>query len=124
MALKWIESPKSHIAEAGWTTLAHLVALKDDSELDLPKVKLLVERVQKKIRQAPAAAQYAMNAFIIAVGSYVQPLAEFALRAGENIGPITADLGNNQCQIPFAPDYIRKVQKRGTVGKKRKSVKC
>lgn len=39
-------------------------------------------------------------------------------------GPVTADLGNNQCQMPFAPDYIRKVQKRGAIGKKRKTVKC
>ena len=27
-------------------------------------------------------------------------------------------------QVPFAPDYIRKIQKRGTIGKKRKSAKC
>jgi hypothetical protein len=35
-----------------------------------------------------------------------------------------ADLGDNNCQIPFAPDYIRKVQQRGAIGKKRKSAKC
>jgi len=34
------------------------------------------------------------------------------------------DMGNTSCQVPFAPDYIRKVQKRGTIGKKRKSAKC
>jgi hypothetical protein len=37
---------------------------------------------------------------------------------------VTADMGNTSCQVPFAPDYIRKVQKRGTSGKKRKSAKC
>jgi hypothetical protein len=45
------------------------------------------------------------------------------LRTGEAIGPVTANLGNNACQIPFAPDYIRKVEKRGTIGRKRKTAK-
>jgi hypothetical protein len=65
-----------------------------------------------------------MNAFVISVGSYVKPLSAIALAAGQKIGPITANLGNNSCQIPFAPDYIRKVEKRGTIGKKRKSARC
>jgi hypothetical protein len=65
-----------------------------------------------------------MNGFVIAVGSYVKSLTDLAIQAGEKIGPVTADLGDNKCQIPFAPDYIRKVQKRGAIGKKRKSAKC
>ena len=28
------------------------------------------------------------------------------------------------CQVPFAPNYIRKVQLHGTIGKKRKTAKC
>src|SRR5438270_8276102 len=31
---KWIDSKKPNIAAAGWTTLASLVAMKEDSELD------------------------------------------------------------------------------------------
>jgi hypothetical protein len=65
-----------------------------------------------------------MNGFVIAVGSYVKPLSEFAIEIGEKIGTVTADLGNNDCQVPFAPEYIRKVQARGVIGKKRKTVKC
>jgi hypothetical protein len=33
-------------------------------------------------------------------------------------------MGNASCQVPFAPDYIRKVHKRGTIGKKRQAAKC
>jgi len=65
-----------------------------------------------------------MNSFIIALGSCVKPMTQLAIQTGETIGPVTADLGNNNCQVFFAPDYIRKVQKRGTIGKKRKTVKC
>ncbi len=100
------------------------MALKDDSELDLTELKRLLQRVQKTIHQAPDVVRYAMNSFIIAVGSYVKPLTELAIQFGENIGPVTADLGNNRCEVFSAPDYIRKVQKRGAIGKKRKTVKC
>jgi 3-methyladenine DNA glycosylase AlkD len=124
MAMKWIESSKSLVAAAGWATLSSLVSIKADAELDLPELKRLMQRVQRTIRQAPDAVRSKMNSFLIAVGSYVQPLTEFALEIGEKIGPVTADLGNNHCQVPFAPDYIRKAQKRGVIGRKRKTAKC
>ncbi len=124
MALKWIESPKPLVAVAGWATLSSLVSIKDDAELDLPELKRLIQRVQRTIHQAPDVVRYQMNAFVIATGCYVASLTEFALEIGEKIGPVTADLGDNHCQVPFAPDYIRKVQQRGAIGKKRKSAKC
>ena len=43
---------------------------------------------------------------------------------GVPISELNADLGDKDCQIPFAPDYIRKVQQRGSIGKKRKILKC
>lgn len=123
MALKWIESPNALIASAGWATLSCLVALKPDSELELPELKGLLQRVQKTIHQSPDVVRYQMNAFVISVGCYVESLTELALKLGEKTGPVMCDLGNNDCQTPFAPDYIRKVQRRGTIGKKRKTVK-
>lgn len=124
MALKWIEAPASLVAAAGWATLSSLVSIKADADLDLPELKRLLQRVQQELHQAPDAVRYQMNGFVIAVGCYVEPLSELALQIGEQIGSVTADLGNNSCQIPFAPAYIRKVQQHGTIGKKRKSAKC
>ena len=124
IALEWIESPKPVTASAGWATLSCLVALKPDAELDLAELKHLLQRMQKTIHQAPDLVRYQMNGFVISVGSYVKALTEFCIELGEKIGPLTADLGNNSCHVPFAPDYIRKVQARGTIGKKRKTVKC
>ena len=124
LALEWIDSKKALTATAGWATLGALVSIKDDSDLDLPELKRLLERVRKSIHQAPDDVRYQMNSFVIAVGCYVQPLTNTAIQLAEKIGPVTVDMGNTSCQVPFAPDYIRKVQKRGTIGKKRKSAKC
>jgi 3-methyladenine DNA glycosylase AlkD len=124
LALEWIESAKPLVATAGWATLSSLVATKEDAELDFTELKRLLSRVQKTIHTAPDPVRYGMNSFIIAVGSYVKSMTELALQTGEKIGPVKADLGNNNCEVFFAPDYIRKVQKHGTIGKKRKSAKC
>ena len=124
MALEWIESDQPMIAAAGWATLSSLVALKADADLDLAELDQLLQRVKRTIQSAPDAVRYAMNGFLIAAGSHVKPLKDLAIRTGEEIGPVTADLGNNNCQVFFAPDYIRKVEERGAIGKKRKTVKC
>lgn len=124
LALEWIDSPRELTAAAGWGTLSGLTAIKPDAELDLTALKKLLQRVQKTIHKAPDLVRYQMNGFVISAGSYVASLTDAAIQAGEKIGPVMCDLGNNSCQTPFAPDYIRKVQKRGSIGKKRKTVKC
>ena len=124
LAALWIDSPEPHIAAAGWATWSALVSVTPDSKLDLPTLRRLLQRVQKTIHTAPDRVRYQMNAFLIALGCYVAPLTETTLQTAEKIGRVTADLGPNSCQIPSAPTYIRKVQARSTLGKKRKSAKC
>jgi 3-methyladenine DNA glycosylase AlkD len=124
MALEWIDSPKERVVACGWATLISLVAVKPDDKLDLGELQRLLQRVQKTIHESPDTVRYQMNGFVIAVGSFVKPLSELALTIGEKIGPVTADLGNNDCRVPFAPDYIRKVAAHGSLGKKKKTAKC
>lgn len=124
MALKWIDSKNENVAAAGWATLSGLMALKDDTDLDLPELKRLVEHVQKTIHDQPNRVRYAMNGFLIAAGSYVKALTEPALQAAGKIGVVTVDMRGTACKVPSAADYIKKVQARGTIGKKRKTVKC
>ncbi|MEY2500219.1 MAG: hypothetical protein QOI07_553 [Verrucomicrobiota bacterium] len=124
LALEWIDSRKPLTAEAGWATLRNLVSIKNDAELDLAELKRLLERVPKTIHEAPDDVRSQMNWFVIAVGSYVKSLTDAAVRIGNRIGPVTIDMGDTSCRVPFAPDYIKKVQKRGAIGKKRKSAKC
>jgi hypothetical protein len=42
----------------------------------------------------------------------------------DKIGTVEVDMGDTACKVPSAREYIQKVQQRGTLGKKRKTVKC
>jgi 3-methyladenine DNA glycosylase AlkD len=124
LALEWIDSKKESVAACGWATLSSLVAITDDSELDLAELKQLVQRVQKTIHHQPNRVCYTMNGFLIAAGSYVEALTDVALQTAAQIGPVTVDMGGTACKVPSAAEYIHKVQKRGAIGKKRKTAKC
>jgi 3-methyladenine DNA glycosylase AlkD len=124
LALEWIESSKEPFVVSGWTTLSSLVAIKDDAELDLVKLEELIHRVQSEIHDAPNGVRYAMNSYVISVGSYVKSLTEVAIKAAKKIGKVSVDFGETSCKVPFAPEYIEKVRTRGTIGKKRKTAKC
>ena len=124
LALEWIESKEERVATTGWATLTSVVSITDDADLNLPELKRLLLRVGDTIHQQPDKVRYAMNGFVIAAGSYVPALTDLALEVGEKVGRVTVDMGNTSCKVPSAPEYIRKVQKRGTIGKKRKTAKC
>jgi 3-methyladenine DNA glycosylase AlkD len=124
LAREWIDSRQERAAVAGWATLSSLVAIKDDAELDLAELKQLLQRVEQTIHQQPNHVRYVMNSFVIAVGSYVRALTDQALQTAATIGRVTVDMGDTACQVPYAPEYIRKVQDRGTLGRKRKTAKC
>jgi 3-methyladenine DNA glycosylase AlkD len=124
LAAEWIESKNPDVAQTGWTTWAALVSVRDDGALDLPLLKKLLGRVEKTIHQQPDRVRYAMNNFVIALGSFVAPLTKAALTAARKIGPVECDMGETSCQVFPAVAYIQKVQERGTVGKKRKAARC
>ena len=121
---EWIDAKKDEIAAIGWNTIGSLVSITADADLELPELKKLLRRVQKEIHRGGNESRYAMNSFVICVGSYVASLKDFAIKAGEKIGPVDVDHGKTSCKTPYSPDYIRKVEARGSIGKKRKSAKC
>ena len=124
LAREWIESKEENVAVTGWATLSSLVGIKDDAELDLVELKRLLLRVQKTLPEQLDRVRYAMNGFVIGVGTYVQPLTDLALQTAQKIGQVAVDVGDTSCKVPYAPEYIEKVQKKGAVGKKRKTAKC
>ena len=124
LALEWIDSPEDRIAVAGWSTLSHLASLLPDEDLDLHKLKSLVAHVVTGIHSAGNRVRYTMNGFLISVGSYVPSLTADALAAAKKIGPVSVDMNGTACLVPDAAAYIEKVKAKGTLGKKKKTVKC
>lgn len=124
LALEWMESPKENIAAAGWSTYANLLALTPDDQLDKREIKSLLERVKKNIHTSQNRVKQIMNMFVISVGGYVPDLTELAIETGKKIGAVSVDMGGTACKTPYIPDYIDKIKKRGSIGKKKKTVKC
>lgn len=124
LGLEWIESEKETIATAGWSTLGGLVSMKEDADLDITKLKRLLQRVRKTIHQQPNRVRYAMNGFVISVGGFVSSLTDLAVETGKAIGKVSMDMGDTACKVPDAVEYIEKMRQRGSIGKKRKTVKC
>ena len=124
MALKWVDSKNVNVASSGWSTLSSIVATAPDENLDVAQLEELLGRVAKTIHTQPGRVPYAMNGFVIAVGSYVMILTEAAVRTARSLGPVKVDMGDTSCKVPLATEYIRKVQDRGTIGRKRKMAKC
>ena len=124
LGMKWIDSSKEKVASAGWNTLAGVIAMKPDNELDIAAIKKLLQRVIKEIHSAPNRVRYTMNGFVIGVGSYIKELTHEAIEAAKKIGDVYVDMGGTACKVPAAADYIKKMKTKGYVGKKKKTVKC
>ncbi len=123
-AIKWMKSKQEPVACSGWNTYAGIVSTIADDDLDLREIEQLLDQVVNEIEDAPDKVRYAMNGFVIAVGTYVKPLLKQAKRAAKSIGTVSVDMGQTACKVPNATAYIKKVETAGRVGTKRKSVKC
>ncbi len=125
LGLKWIKSKKEQIAAAGWATLANFASVQPDEKLDIKAYEKLLKQVEKEIHnQPPNRVRYAMNGFVIAVGSYIKALTKKSQSSAEKIGKVTVEMGGTSCKVPLAKDYIQKTIDKDRVGKKRKAARC
>jgi 3-methyladenine DNA glycosylase AlkD len=124
LALEWIKSKKEHIAAAGWSTYAGLVSIQPDDQLDLAEIESLLDTVVKQIGSAPNRVRYTMNIFVICVGGYVKPLLKRAKAVAKQIGAVSVEMGETACKVPLAMEYIEKIEARGKLGVKRKTIRC
>jgi hypothetical protein len=58
------------------------------------------------------------------VGSFVKALHAEAVAVAKRMGVIEVEMDGTSCKVPSAVEYIGKVKAKGTVGKKRKMLKC
>ncbi|MGI9532147.1 DNA alkylation repair protein [Lutimonas sp.] len=122
LGLEWIESDVETIATAGWSALSNYASVNE--ELNVDKYRALLHRVAKEIDKEKNRVKYTMNGFVIAVGSFIPELTNEAKLIADKIGKVTVYMGGTSCTVPLAIDYIKKVETRGRIGKKRKAARC
>jgi len=123
LAREWMKSDKENIASAGWATYSGLLAIKPNEDLDLSEIEGLLDYIRTNIHNAQNRVRYAMNNFVISVGTYIPSLTNKSIEVAKSIGKVSVDMGGTACKVPFAPEYIEKVKARGSIGKKRKKVR-
>jgi 3-methyladenine DNA glycosylase AlkD len=124
LGLRWIDSDIPHVAAAGWSTLASVLTVQSDENIDFDKYEGLLDRVGEQLHQSPNRVRYAMNNFVISVGGYVESLSEKAIEIAEKVGKVHVNVGDTACKVPEAPAYIKKMHARKMFGKKRKTARC
>ncbi len=124
LAQDWIDAKAELVAVAGWATLGAWVATHPDETLDIKALTALLARVERTIHGERNRVRQQMNAFIIAVGTYVAPLASRAVATARKVGQVEVDVGDSDCQIPDAESYILKSRRGQPVAPKRKTVRC
>jgi len=124
LGLKWIDSKEERVAAAGWVTLSYYAGLNNDNVLDLTAYTLLLNRVATEIEQAQNRVRHCMNAFVIAIGTYIKELYPKALDVATKIGKQNVEMFGTYCKVPLATEYLQKAMNNGIVGKKRKSARC
>lgn len=124
LAIEWINAKEDKIASSGWATLSCILTLKKEDDLDVKELKKLLDRVVKIIHDSPNRVKYTMNGFVISLGGQIPSLTEVAKKAADDIGKVSVEMGGTACKVPPARVYIEKIESKGYVGKKKKTVKC
>ena len=124
LAMKWIKAKEERVASSGWCTYSGLLASKADDELDQQEIEDLLNKIVKGIAKAQNRVRHTMNNFVIAVGTYVEPMSKQAMAAAQAIGEVSVDMGDTACKVPLAVEQIQKVAAAGKIGKKRKTIRC
>jgi 3-methyladenine DNA glycosylase AlkD len=122
LGLEWIRSKEETVASAGWSTLANYASINDS--LDLETYASLLDEVAEKVQDAQNRVKYTMNGFVIAIGCYIPELTHKAKKIASKIGKVHVFMGDTSCKVPLALDYIKKVEDKDRIGKKRKKARC
>jgi hypothetical protein len=101
-----------------------MVSMRPDDALDHAEIEGLLAFVVQNIDGAKNRVRHSMNGFVIAVGSYVEPLNAKAKAAARKLGAVTVDMGDTACKVPLATAYIEKIEAMGRVGQKKKTIRC
>ncbi len=121
---EWINSNDEKLQECAWAALGAYLGYAKNEEIDLAFHKGLIQRIEKEIHQAGNRTKYCMNGYVIALGGAFPELTEECKSVGDRIGKVEVFMGNTSCKVPVIRPYLENMEKRGRIGKKKKTAKC
>ena len=124
LADEWIKSKKENLASTGWATWSCIATLKEDADLDIKKLKAMIDHVGETIHDQPNRVRYTMNGFVLTVGGTVKALTSHAMKVAKKIGKVSVNVGETSCKVPFVPEYLEKMKSKNRIGKKKKTCRC
>lgn len=124
LCTKWIDSKDEILEEIGWAALGCSLGYVPNEEIDIKYHKSLLKRVEKEIHSSFNRTKYCMNGYVIALGAAIPELTELCKEVGERIGKVDVNVGETSCKVSLIKPYIEKVEARGSIGKKKKTLKC
>lgn len=124
VADKWIASGEELKMSAGWSCYCWLLGNRPDSEFSERKIAKMLGMVESSIHDAPERTKYAMNNFIYTVGVSYLPLHDKAIETAKAVGPVAVKPDKKKDKNLVALERIQKSVDKGTLGFKRKHVRC
>lgn len=116
---EWINSENPRKRQSAYSLYCLVLMKYPNEEIDQDEVKELLVHIGKVIHEEENRVRYSMNSFVINAGIYDKELTQTCIELSESIGEVKVSMGKTSCKVPFAPVYIRKVEKMGKIGYKR-----
>lgn len=121
---KWVNSNDTKIAATGWATLTSVISLIPNEKLDIASIRKLIQKTATLIKTSSGRMVYAMNMFLISAAIYIPELKDELILMAEKLGPMEVDMGDTACKVPYLPEYVKRAEERGALGKKKKQARC
>ncbi|MFA7274381.1 MAG: DNA alkylation repair protein [Crocinitomicaceae bacterium] len=121
---KWINGTDAKLQTVGWSSLCSYLLYEKRDEIDPWLIEGWLLKVEQNIAIAENRVRYAMNGFLIALGSLSLNYCLQCQEMAQRIGKVEVNLGNTSCKVPNAVDYLEKIKTMNQLGKRKKTVKC
>lgn len=115
IAEAWTKSHEEMTVCAGFTIYGMLFSYIPDGDLDLDKVKHVIDEIECRVKIEKPYLQNAMNNCLIMAGMFIAPLSAYCKEVADRIGYVKPTIKVNNCNIQSASDYILRYAPRAKV---------
>ena len=117
---KWLIHTNHRYRQCAYSIYSLLLSFYPNETFGVDSLRNEMKYIENNIHSEANRVRYTMNNFLISVGAYVPELYNDSIQITTNIGKVKVLMGKTSCKVPFAPDYIKKINLMGKTGFKRK----